>query len=149
MKTQGRILIFGVTSGFLWSLVYATLTSVENGTFSGGFESPAATLTVLGAGVITGIVVSFLLYAPLRRWGRRGTLIAGALSLPLGAFLFGIAIAPLDSHHSLDAIRAGLALALLSITPVLGVVLLPLAMVTSWFLFRFAVGERPTSRGTE
>ena len=158
MKTQRRIVIFGVISGFLWTLVCVTLIGLAMGGRSGWwfgswFESPSESLALLATGVLTGVVVSFLLYAPLRRWGPKCALIAGAFSLPAGAFLFGMIssllsgmINPLpDGNNAFYSICAGIVFAVASVMSSFVLVLLPLAMVTSWLLFRFAVKERPTT----
>ena len=47
-------------------------------------------MTVIVSGVLSGVIVSFALVAPLAKSSRGKTILLGALSLPLGAFVFGV-----------------------------------------------------------
>src|ERR1039458_3913905 len=139
MKTRWRILIFGMISGLLWSLVPGTLGEL--------FASPGETLSVLGAGVLTGVGVSFLLYLPLARLGRRDpvrcVLIASILSLPAGAFLFGVVVSSLQFvvrmvtganygfvHDGFAPVETGFVYALFSVASYFVLGVLPLAIVS-------------------
>jgi hypothetical protein len=158
MKTRWRILIFGMISGLLWSLVPGTLGEL--------FASPGETLTVLGAGVLTGVGVSFLLYLPLARLGRkdpvRSVLIAGILSLPAGAFLFGVVVSSLQLlvhmvtgakypfvKYGFEPVETGFFYALLSVASFFVLGCLPLAIFTTWLFHRLVVKERPIMLSSE
>ena len=146
-------------SGLLWSFVVP-------GTLSELFESPGETFTVLGAGMLTGVGVSFLLYLPLARLGRRdpvrSVLIAGILSLPAGAFLFGFVVSSLQLvvhmvtganyrfvEDGFAPVETGFVYALFSVASYFVLPFLPLAIFTTWLFHRLVVKERPTMRSSE
>jgi hypothetical protein len=165
MKTRWCILIFGMISGLLWSLVPDALVPA---TIGGGslIASPGETLTVLGAGVLTGVGVSFLVYLPLARLGRknpvRRVLVAGILSLPAGAFLFGVVVSSLQLvvhmvtgakypfvEHGFAPVATWFIYALFSVASFFVIGCLPFAIFTTWLFHRLAVKERPTMRSSE
>jgi len=80
MSIPTRIILFGVSSGLLWSSapIY--------------FSNRSREVFVISAiaGIIAGLLVSFALCKPLSRFNRRGTFFLGILALPLGAFCFGM-----------------------------------------------------------
>ena len=131
-----RLIAFGAVSGLVWGVVPLTLTEL--------WQSDGETLSVLLAGVLTGIAVTLLLFWPLHLSSRWRTVAIGATSLPLGAFLFGIIA--LWIHFGLarwpgvtyqlvqngfDPLQTGLGYALGSLTPLFAIVLIPLAVVTT------------------
>src|SRR5689334_6681125 len=85
MKSLLRVLAFGFVSGLLWSVVAGLLADL----FSTRADVPATIV----AGIIAGIVTSSVLALLVARFSRGLTIILGLLSLPLGAFLFGFALA--------------------------------------------------------
>ena len=80
MNVPARISLFGACSGLVWS--FAAIFCSARGT------EVVEAFPAIGA--MTGIVVSFALYYPLLKVGRRMTLILGVLALPLGTFCFGV-----------------------------------------------------------
>jgi hypothetical protein len=139
MNTTSRVLIFGVVSGLVWSLVPGLLSEL--------FESPGETATVLGSGAITGVVISLALRPLLAKFGRGGALGFGVLSLPVGAFIFGVIISLIQfaikalvgiSYRFADGgghpILAGLGYAFMSVLSIFAVVLLLLAVLSTFCL---------------
>jgi hypothetical protein len=136
--TRTAIVIFGTMSGLIWSVIGGGLLS---GDMSSGEDA-----TVLGAGVITGILVSFMLKSVLSKCGRFATLGYGLLSLPVGAFAFGfiasliqIAVKAITGVSyslttSFNPFEAGILFALVSVMSILAVVYLPLAVLTTFLL---------------
>ncbi len=152
MNMTGRIVVFGTASGLLWSLVPGFITEL--------FESPKSIAVVLLVGVLTGVLVSYALYRPLLRRGRWVAFWLGLLSLPTGAFCFGVllSIAYLllgcvtgepDRFLStgFHPIAAGMQYAAYSVISILGIFLPPLA-VLSTFLLRSAL-RGGTNRSVE
>ena len=82
MRIRIQTLTFGIVAGCLWSLVPGTLGEL--------YRSEGQVLTVLLAGVVTGVLTSIALSGLLEKSRRVLTLLLGLLALPLGAFLFGI-----------------------------------------------------------
>jgi hypothetical protein len=75
--------MFGFISGLIWSIV--------PGLISGLFVySLDETVTVFASGALAGLLVSFALGTLLMRSNFGSTLAFGLLSLPLGAFAFGV-----------------------------------------------------------
>src|SRR5579859_3711878 len=136
--TRTAIVVFGTGSGLIWSVI--------GGGFISGNMSSGEDATVLGAGVITGILVSFMLKPVLSRCGCFATVGCGLLSLPVGAFAFGfiaslmqIAVEAITGvSYSLTAsfnpIEAGVVFALVSVMSILAVIYLPLAVLTTFLL---------------
>lgn len=79
-----RLLIFGLGYGAIWSLVPGALSDL--------LRSPLQAATVLGAGMMTGIVVTLALALVLKRANVWQAAVLGILSLPIGAWLFGLLI---------------------------------------------------------
>ena len=141
MSTPLRVLAFGIVSGLIWSLVPGTLSEL--------FRSPGETATVIVSGVLSGIVTSFALAAALARFGRGAAVLFGALSLPLGAFAFGVLLSLVQwlvREFSGTAYRfvapefapltIGAQYAVLSVISVFALVLFPLAVLTTLLLRR-------------
>jgi hypothetical protein len=135
MSVSLRVLAFGVVSGLVWS--------VAPGVLSGLFFSAAGTAVALAAAAITGIVVSFGLKKPLQKAGIWGCIGLGLLSLPFGAFVFGLLVALADildrGSTAVEAFGGGplmvaLIYAIYSVTSVFAVILFPLAVLTTVLL---------------
>ena len=141
MSTTLRVLAFGVVSGLIWSVVPGTLAEL--------FRSPRETAMVVVSGLLTGVLTSFGLSAPLARFGLRATIVFGALSLPLGAFIFGVLLSLAHwvvrafsgtthqlSAHAFAPMTAGAEYAILSVVSIYAIVLFPLAVSTTFLLRR-------------
>ena len=76
----------------LWGCVYGALWSLAPGVLSELLRHPGEAATVVLSGMLTGIGVTFGLATLLPRCRRPLVWLLGALSLPLGAGLFGIVI---------------------------------------------------------
>ncbi len=133
-----RIILFGISVGLLWSLAPGSLN--EQFLLAG---AP----TVLVASGLTGVTVSFALYKPLMKCGRLGTFFLGIAALPVGAFCFGFCesviylirqfhagtgIIPGDDRFT--PLALGAEYAVLSLISALAVILVPLAILTTFFL---------------
>ncbi|MEJ0089616.1 MAG: hypothetical protein WDM80_07730 [Limisphaerales bacterium] len=133
MSTTVKVIVFGVVNGLLWSLAPGGLNNL--------FLSKDAALVCI-AGMLTGIAVSLALKAPLTRFGRGWALIFGLVSLPLGAFIFGVIFSILDVSAWLNGSQYGIFnvfliggyYALLSIISIFAIILLPLAVLTTFIL---------------
>lgn len=79
-----RLLIFGLGYGAIWSLVPGALGDL--------LRSPLQAATVLGAGMLTGTVVTLALALVLKRLNGWQAAVLGILSLPIGAWVFGLLI---------------------------------------------------------
>ncbi len=141
MSTSLRVLAFGVASGLIWSVVPGTLNEL--------FRSPRETATVVVSGLLTGVLTPFALSAPLARFGRRATIVFGALSLPFGAFIFGVlhslarwVLRELSgtthqfATHTFAPMTTGAEYAVLSVVSIYAIVLFPLAVSTTFLLRR-------------
>jgi hypothetical protein len=128
-------------SGLIWSLVPGALSEL--------FRSPGETATVVVSGVLSGILTSFALAAPLARFGRGPVILFGALSLPLGAFAFGVLLSLVQwlvrefsgtgyrfVAHEFASLTAGIQYAVSSVISVFAFVLFPLAVLTTFLLKR-------------
>jgi hypothetical protein len=82
MKAPLKVLTFGVASGLVWSAVPGFLL----GFYSHGAEMAVADIV---AAVLAGVLTSFALRLLLAKTGNAASILFGAVSLPLGAFLFG------------------------------------------------------------
>ncbi len=146
MKTNLKIMAFGLVSGLIWSLVAATLMEL----FDTPRETPTVEIaTVIGSGVMAGVLTSFGMRVPLRKYGKPAAVMFGALSLPLGAFLFGALLSIAQWSvlgRALAPIERGLLFAGLSVITIFGVALLPLAILTT-FLLRRVVGSGQQRQG--
>jgi hypothetical protein len=133
MSTRAKVITFGITSGLIWSVVPGSLNDL--------FHSEESIL-VITAGALTGIAVSLALKVPLTKLGRWPTLLLGLLSLPFGAFIFGVIFSLLDLSNWLDGSQYGIFnvfliggyYALVSVVSIFAVILFPLAVVTTFTL---------------
>jgi hypothetical protein len=126
-------------SGLIWS-------GLGGGFLSGDSFAYGEMATVLGAGIITGILVSFMLKLPLSKCGRFATLGYGLLSLPVGAFAFGFITSLIQLAvraftgisysmvSSFNPVEAGILFALVSTVSICAIVYLPLAVITTFLL---------------
>jgi hypothetical protein len=140
MKTRTRVCIFGLIAGLIWSVIPGILLKE--------FNSFTETIVVLVTGAITGFLVSIALYVPLEKfksWAGFffGSLFFGIIALPLGAFLFGVLISIMEPaltglpnyfNESFRPFSEGVFLAAMSTFSFYGIVFLPLAMITTFFL---------------
>jgi len=153
-----RILVFGMFSGIVWSLIPGALSEIL---------SPAGqAVTVFLSGAATGVVVSLFLSACLPRVSRKGRIFLAAYSLPVAAFTFGFLITL--AHLCVEAVfgvsyrfrtwalgptfltpfLSGYSYASYSI--ILSPVLLPLAFFTSSVFWRLAfVGPLEATKPVE
>ena len=143
-----RTITFGIFAGAIWSIM--------PGTFSSLYWPAGQAITVVVAGVITGILTSLVLSIPLQRAGRLRTLLLGVIALPLGAFLFGTLVSTVQFAWQLatgvsyrfvrrgfDPLGTGLTAAMYSSSNVLALLLIPLAIGTT-FLLRFTLLSQVT-----
>ena len=139
MKTKVKVLFFGMITGMIWSVIpYGT----------DMFNSGGDSALILFAGALTGLLVSLALKDIVTRSGPVGTVIAGLISLPLGAFIYGFISSILYSsfHDGFTGILygffigflAGAYFALLASVSRFGVILFLLA-VLSTFTFRAVI----------
>jgi hypothetical protein len=84
MNTPPRVFTFGLVGGLVWAVIAGVIDEL--------FRSRAETLTVLTSGAMSGVAVSLMLFVPLARFGRLGSVLLGIASLPLGAFVFGVLV---------------------------------------------------------
>lgn len=134
MRGRIRVLAFGTVSGLIWSVIAGSCTT-------GAFQSVDATATMLLSGILIGVIVSSALAAPLARSGRSGMVCLGLLSLPLGAFLWGVCSALVQwfkgwSYADVKPLESGLACAFMSVMSLLAIVFVPLAILTTYLLWR-------------
>jgi len=150
MSTTRKVITFGIISGLTWSL----LVELQDYNLKELFCSKESVLTSL-AGILTGVAVSLILKIPLTRLGRWWTLFFGLVSLPIGAFIFGIALSVLNISDWLNGSQYGIFnafvvggyLALLSVISFFAIYLFPLAVLTT-FILRFVIhfGEKQTPK---
>ena len=145
MSVSARVLAFGVVSGLAWSVIPGVLTHL--------FNSVGETATVLAAAVVTGVVISFALKAPLAKAGICGCFGLGLLALPLGAFAFGVFCSlagnltgGVDHSFGGNPISVGLWYAVLSVVSVFAVILFPLAILTTTLLRDVILFQRKPGR---
>ena len=75
--------VFGLVAGFVWSLVpWATF---------GRFQSLESIPLALVAGVATGVAMSFLMARLIRAVRRTGRIVVALGTLPIAAFVYGVA----------------------------------------------------------
>jgi hypothetical protein len=133
MSTKAKIIIFGIISGLIWSLIALGFTF---------FNLVKDFALISSAGILTGLAVSFLLKVPLTKFGRWWTLVFGLVSLPLGAFIFGIVFSLLNlsewlngsQYEILNAVLIGGEFALISVANLWAIFLFPLAIITTFLL---------------
>ncbi|MDB6064699.1 MAG: hypothetical protein JWR26_907 [Pedosphaera sp.] len=147
MSTASRVLVFGVVSGMIWSVVPGTLSEL--------FRSPGETITVAASGALTGVLVSFTLRTLLSKSGRWGAFAFGILALPLGAFAFGVLISLVQwmvkdftgvayrfVANGFSPFRSGFEYAVFSVISIFGCILLPLSILTTFLLRAVIVADR-------
>ena len=141
MSTPFRVLAFGVISGLLWSLIAGVLGEL--------FRSPGESATVIVSGVLSGTLIALALVAPLARFSRGTTILFGVLSLPLGAFVFGVLLSLVQwlvrefggtaywyVAHGFAPFTVGVEYAVVSVISVFSFVFFPLAVITTFLLRR-------------
>ena len=135
MKSCGRVVVFGVTSGLLWSIAPGFLADL----FSVSADVPATIV----ASIIAGVVTTVALAALVARVRRSFAVVLGLASLPFGAFAFGFTIALISrflpnqtsgARVSVEPMSQGLNYAVLSVVSVFALVLFPLAVLTTLLL---------------
>jgi hypothetical protein len=154
MSTLKRTILFGTVSGLMWAIVPLTLSEL--------WSSVGQTVSVFIAGAFTGISVSLVLSQPVCRIDRKLVVVLGFMSLPLGAFLFGVIVS--FTHlgarlltgasyrfveYGFDPFRAGAEYAVFSVLSVFGFVLVPLAVATTYLLRNIVCRNRPTSGSSQ
>lgn len=145
MKTFTRLSTLGASSGLAWGVVPLTLSELGN--------SAGETASVLFAGAITGVAVTLLLAWPLHRAGRWPAIALGVLSLPLGAFLFGViaswvhygvaswsGVAFRFVQYRFEPLQVGQDYALFASLSWFAIALIPLAVATTILLHRAVHG---------
>ncbi len=133
MSTRAKVIMFGIVSGLIWSVVPGGLNDL--------FRSKESILVFI-AGAVTGLAVSLALKVPLTKFGRWWTLLLGLVSLPLGAFIFGVVFSLLNLSDWLNGSQYGIFnsiliggyYALLSVISIFAIVLFPLAVLTTFTL---------------
>jgi hypothetical protein len=141
MNITLRILIFGTVSGLLWAVVPGSLSDLFNDHLAG------ETATVFISGALSGLVVSFVLWRLLVKSSVGGALAVGILSLPLGAFAFGVIISFVQwvareftgvpyrfVADGFSPFQAGFQYAAYSLVTVFALILVPLSIVTTIIL---------------
>jgi hypothetical protein len=146
MSTTTRVIAFGAISGLIWSAIAAVLSGLNIG------------ITVIISGILTGVLVSLALKSPLQIYGRWSGFVFGALSLPAGAFVFGVIISLVQMAASRitgsgdfqfiapdsNPIQNGMAYAFISVVSLFVVALLPLAVLTT-FILRAVIHKHETA----
>jgi hypothetical protein len=141
-----RIVFFGASCGLPWSLA--------PGGLGDRFRTVPEVVAVLVASIITGVLVSFTLSKPLMKFNREYTVLLGILSLPIGAFCFGVCISftslivrhitgeSFPGDEKFMPLTEGATYALLSVLSLFAVILFPLAVLTT-FLLRSVIRHNP------
>jgi hypothetical protein len=141
LRLIARIIFFGLCSGAIWSLVPGFLSEI--------LRPGGQALTVIAAGIVTGMILALLLAFPLLKTGWVYGAWLGLLSLPLGAFTFGVSISVVQYllfnmtgiayrfvNPRFAPMSAGADYALGSLLPYFAIVLLPCAVLTTLCLQR-------------
>jgi hypothetical protein len=134
MNVTWKVIIFGVISGLIWSVIAGILCDL--------FQSNADGVEVVIGGLLTGVIVSLSLKSFLRKVGKGLTLVIGLFSLQFGAFVFGLVFSMLhpsgafvDSHYGIsNALQVAVEHAILSVISIFAIFLLPLAVLTTFVL---------------
>lgn len=129
MNTALRVLVFGVVSGLIWSLVPGTLNNL--------FTSPKEITMVIVSGLVSGVITSFALRSPVSEARNLMTVIAGVIALPLGAFVFGFLLSFLQwifFAQPFTPFALGFQYALFSMISIFAIVLWPLSILTTFLL---------------
>ena len=145
MSSTAKAIIFGIFSGLVWSLVPGGLNDL--------FHSKES-IFVLVSGALTGVSVSLALKVPLTKFSRWWTLAFGLVSLPFGAFIFGVVFSILDFTQWFSGSQYGFftvfliggQYALFSVISLFAVFLFPLAVLTT-FLLRAVIHPREKHLG--
>ncbi|HZM03204.1 MAG TPA: hypothetical protein VFC44_09285 [Candidatus Saccharimonadales bacterium] len=138
VSVPARILLFGASAGLLWSL---------GGGLAEGSLMAGPTGLLVASG-LSGVVVSFALSRPLMKRGRLSVFFLGVVSLPIGAFCFGvfeslICLAIPQGHPEAivawgDArflpLTLGAEYAVFSVISAFAVFLIPLSILTTFVL---------------
>jgi hypothetical protein len=152
MKAPLKVLTFGVASGLVWSAVPGFLL---------GFFLHKAEIAIadIVSSVLAGVLISFALRLPLAKLGKAATILFGAVSLPLGAFLFGAIFSivhPVFSSgdlasngvtHASLAVATGRMYAVGSTSSTFAFWLFPAAVLTTFRLRRVIVSVQADADG--
>jgi hypothetical protein len=153
-------LFWGAFYGILWSLAPGVLSEMLS------LARPGEAMTVFLTGILTGVLVSAALAPLLRRTKRWHSAVLGVLSLPLGAWLFGFLISwchwgvmkLTGTHyrfvmqiveppgHVFDPLQAASDYALYSTLSPFGLLLIPLAILTTLHLRSRILPSLPPSQ---
>jgi hypothetical protein len=145
MNTFVRLVFFGTASGLVWGVAPLTLSEL--------WQSSGETTSILLAGALTGVAVTLLLAWPLHRASRWPAIALGVMSLPLGAFLFGVIASWVHyglahwldvtyrfTRHRFDPLQVGEDYALFASLSWFAIALIPLAVATTILLHRAVHG---------
>jgi hypothetical protein len=135
MNTTAKVILFGLISGLIWSVIAGILCDLS-------FQSNKEAIEVTVAGLLTGVIVSFAIKPALKKIGIGWTIIIGLFSLPFGAFVFGFIFSILnpsgyfiDSQYGFsNALQVAVEYAILSVISIFAIVLLPLSVLTTFVL---------------
>jgi hypothetical protein len=136
MKTTTQNILFGTFAGMLWSLVPGTLSEL--------FTSFGQGVSVILCGALTGMIVTFTVRRLLDGNSKGFGIFVGVLSLPYGAFLFGLIISFAHAliaaiggpkyrfiEYRFEPFEARLSYALYSSISIFAIVLFPAAIFTT------------------
>jgi hypothetical protein len=149
-----RVIVFGTTAGAFWSVVPGGLSEL--------FDSLGESISVVISGMLTGILVSAVLFRPLQHVRITGTLFLGFLSLPVGAFVFGVIISIVQLliniltgisyrfiEYGFKPLHVGIDYAGFSIVSIFALALIPLAIFTTTCLkWSLPVSKRQEAQET-
>ena len=135
MSTSAKVILFGIISGLVWSIVGPGIL------MDSLFNSARETVLVMFTGSLTGVAVSMLIKGPLIRYGKTRAVILGLVSLPFGAFIYGVissvfGLSGFDDNLGIidNALGNGVTYAVLSVISLFGIIFLPLAVLTTFIL---------------
>ncbi len=130
-------LFLGAISGTVWSLIPGMISNL--------FDSLEQSVTVLIAGVISGIAICCLISVLFKRASWKSSILFSVLCLPLGAFIFGYSISLLQyiladwigvvlrfNRSGNSSFSSGLELASAVFYPGLTIVILPLTILNTY-----------------
>ena len=127
MSNPTRIVIFGTSSGLVWSLAPGLL----GGLF---FDSLIPLPLMLVTCALIGVFVSLLLALPMlkrRHWSI--ALPLGVVALPIAGFLFGLFFS-LFQNSGESPLRIGLSFAFYALGPLFAIILVPCSVLTTLLL---------------
>ena len=146
MKPTYRVLAFGALSSVAWSVIPGLLTDL--------FSSARQSVTILLAGSLTGIAVTLSIRRILDGNSKQFAILIGCLTLPYGAFLFGIITALLHmaissvggptyqfAQEPVEPFNAAASYAIYSCISIFALILFPLAIITTLLLRKYEVSE--------